>query len=137
MLQLSCDQKRIYLSVRHFPWINSSYSVCQNLSIRFTTNLTFSSPIALASIPSSGNTWVRAIIEEATGIFTGSMYDVSRYNGNHCQCSITTQDDTLSDKGFYGELLPCDAGMTPVVKTHDFITGMVSIFLDVTCDVLD
>ena len=31
--------------------------------------------IALASFPGSGNTWVRYLIERATGIYTGSYYD--------------------------------------------------------------
>ena len=31
-------------------------------------------PTALASFPGSGNTWVRFLIESATGIFTGSRY---------------------------------------------------------------
>ena len=31
-------------------------------------------PIALASYPGSGNTWLRHMIEGATGIFTGSRY---------------------------------------------------------------
>ena len=31
-------------------------------------------PIALASFPGSGNTWLRHMIEGSTGIFTGSRY---------------------------------------------------------------
>ena len=31
-------------------------------------------PTALASYPGSGNTWLRYLIEGATGIFTGSRY---------------------------------------------------------------
>ena len=31
-------------------------------------------PTALASFPGSGNTWLRFLIESATGIFTGSRY---------------------------------------------------------------
>ena len=31
-------------------------------------------PIALASFPGSGNTWLRHMIEGAGGIFTGSRY---------------------------------------------------------------
>ena len=30
--------------------------------------------IALTSVPGSGNTWVRYLIERTTGIFTGSVY---------------------------------------------------------------
>ena len=31
--------------------------------------------VALASFPGSGNTWVRYLIERATGIYTGSIYN--------------------------------------------------------------
>ena len=31
-------------------------------------------PLALASYPGSGNTWIRWLIEAATGIYTGSVY---------------------------------------------------------------
>jgi len=31
-------------------------------------------PTALASYPGSGNTWVRYLLEAASGIFTGSRY---------------------------------------------------------------
>jgi len=42
-------------------------------------------PIALASYPGSGNTWVRWMIEAASGISTGSIYnDVDLYfQGKH------------------------------------------------------
>ena len=30
--------------------------------------------MALASFPGSGNTWIRYLIEGATGVFTGSIY---------------------------------------------------------------
>lgn len=43
---------------------------------------------ALISLPGSGNTWMRQIIEEATGIYTGSIY-----------C-----DQGLKRSGFLGEL---------------------------------
>ena len=32
------------------------------------------SPMALASFPGSGNTWLRHMLEGASGIFTGSRY---------------------------------------------------------------
>lgn len=31
-------------------------------------------PVALASYPGSGNTWVRYLIEAASGVYTGSIY---------------------------------------------------------------
>lgn len=33
--------------------------------------------VALASYPGSGNTWLRLILEEATGVFTGAVYNDS------------------------------------------------------------
>ena len=30
--------------------------------------------VALASYPGSGNTWARLLLEELTGVYTGSMY---------------------------------------------------------------
>lgn len=37
-------------------------------------------PIALSSYPGSGNSWVRSLIEEASGLYTGSIYnDVDLY----------------------------------------------------------
>ena len=95
-LQLSDDQIDLYLSVRHFPWLNSSFTTCQNLSTTLSPHSTFSSLIALASIPSSGNTWVRSIIEEATGIFTGSMYKVQ----NFCRFYISMLKILISGPDF-------------------------------------
>ena len=43
--------------------------------------------IALASYPGSGNTWVRHLLQQATGILTGSIY----------------LDPTLREKGFPGK----------------------------------
>ena len=31
--------------------------------------------VAVSSFPGSGNTWVRYLIERATGIYTGSFYN--------------------------------------------------------------
>ena len=41
------------------------------------TNLENGSTIALVSFPGSGNTWLRYLLQQATGIITGS-----EYNGN-------------------------------------------------------
>ena len=57
--------------------------------------------VALVSLPGSGNTWVRGLLEKATGICTGSIY-----------C-----DRTLREGGFCGEGL---RGTNLIaVKTHD------------------
>lgn len=57
--------------------------------------------VALVSLPGSGNTWVRGLLEKATGVCTGSIY-----------C-----DKTLRAEGFCGEGLR--SGAVLVVKTHD------------------
>jgi hypothetical protein len=57
-------------------------------------------PVALVSVPGSGNTWVRGLLEKATGICTGSIY-----------C-----DYPLRIKGFVGEYVRDDSVL--VVKTH-------------------
>ncbi len=57
-------------------------------------------PVALMSLPGSGNTWVRGLLEAATGICTGGMY-----------C-----DMSLRANGFVGEQVI--SGKVLVVKTH-------------------
>ena len=58
------------------------------------------SPIALASFPGSGNTWVRGLLQNITGICTGGIY-----------C-----DPTLRRNGYPGECIR--SGVVLVVKTH-------------------
>ena len=57
-------------------------------------------PVALISLPGSGNTWVRGLLESTTGICTGALY---------CDVSLRT-------KGFTGEFVR--GGSVLVVKTH-------------------
>ncbi len=57
-------------------------------------------PVALVSCPGSGNTWVRGLLEKATGICTGAIY-----------C-----DPDLRAKGFKGESI--HDGSVLVIKTH-------------------
>ena len=71
-----------------------SRSVCRFL------NASDRAPVALASFPGSGNTWVRGLLQAATGVCTGTIY-----------C-----DTTLRRSGFPGESLR--SGKTLVVKTH-------------------
>ena len=59
-----------------------------------------SAPVALVSVPGSGNTWVRGLLEKATGVCTGSIY-----------CDVP-----LRKKGFVGEHVSNDNVL--VVKTH-------------------
>lgn len=56
-------------------------------------------PVALVSVPGAGNTWVRSLIEKASGICTGAIY---------CDLAIR--------KGFVGEYV--HSGSVIVVKTH-------------------
>lgn len=63
-------------------------------------NPTQRSPIALVSFPGSGNTWVRTLLEQATGICTGAVY-----------C-----DPWLRASGFTGENIR--SGAVLVTKTH-------------------
>lgn len=37
--------------------------------------------VALASFPGSGNTWLRYLLQQATGILTGSVYDDQNFKG--------------------------------------------------------
>lgn len=57
-------------------------------------------PVALASFPGSGNTWVRGLLQKATGLCTGSLY-----------C-----DRDLRRHGFPGEDIHSDSVL--VTKTH-------------------
>uniref|UniRef100_A0A673Y0X1 WSC domain containing 1 n=1 Tax=Salmo trutta TaxID=8032 RepID=A0A673Y0X1_SALTR len=62
-----------------------------------------SSLVALSSFPGAGNTWVRHLIELATGYYTGSYYF----------------DGTLYNRGFKGEKDYWKSGRTICVKTHE------------------
>lgn len=57
---------------------------------------------ALASFPGSGNTWIRFLVQQATGILTGSVY----------------RDYSLKRNGFPGEGV-C-SGTVVLVKTHEW-----------------
>ncbi|XP_066959269.1 uncharacterized protein [Macrobrachium rosenbergii] len=97
-------QYTIFLNLTHYPWPKSP--PCANYSITFARPGALP-PLALASFPSSGNTWVRYLVEGATGLFTGSLYD----------------DTSLTKKGMYGEAIVYDSGMTILQKTHGYTTG--------------
>ncbi|XP_070580524.1 sialate:O-sulfotransferase 2-like [Ptychodera flava] len=68
--------------------------------------------IALASFPGSGNTWIRHLLERATGIFTGSVYN----------------DRDLYKHGFKGESEKYTNGKTLFIKTHIFDRGHIEEF---------
>ena len=52
------------------PWQNSSSLNCTNFRNHFAKPGSFLPTIWLASYPGSGNTWLRYLIEGATGFFT-------------------------------------------------------------------
>ena len=60
-------------------------------------------PVGLISFPGSGNTWVRGLLEQVTGVCTGSVY-----------C-----DMGLLEKGFAGESIR--NGAVLVVKSHSVL----------------
>ncbi len=57
-------------------------------------------PVGLVSVPGSGNTWIRGLLERATGICTGSIYT----------------DEALRLGGFLGEFI--QGGSVLLVKSH-------------------
>jgi len=50
----------------HIP---PSHQRCKNMSFRRSGPI-----VALGSVPGSGNSWVRQLLESATGIYTGALY---------------------------------------------------------------
>jgi hypothetical protein len=70
-----------------------------NATCKFMKGVT-RQPVGLVSVPGSGNTWVRGLLETATGICTGSIY-----------C-----DHPLRNAGMIGEYVK--TGRVLVVKTH-------------------
>ncbi|XP_044763477.1 WSCD family member AAEL009094 [Coccinella septempunctata] len=74
--------------------------------INWCTDLKYLQPakplVALASFPGSGNTWVRYLLQQATGILTGSVY----------------RDYSLLKNGFPAENVV--NGSVLLVKTHEF-----------------
>jgi hypothetical protein len=79
--------------------VNYQWSSGGSASCRFITD-PGREPIALASFPGSGNTWLRGLLQLATGVCTGSLY-----------C-----DKDLAKNGFRGEGIA--SGSVLVAKTH-------------------
>ncbi len=59
----NCKEKTISMEDKFGPILNTSQCRFQNGTDRF--------PVALASFPGSGNTWLRGLLEKVTGICTG------------------------------------------------------------------
>ncbi|KAL7644116.1 UNVERIFIED_CONTAM: hypothetical protein RMT77_004939 [Armadillidium vulgare] len=79
------------------PWPDDP--ICSKFITKFGKNLPL---VYLVSFPRSGNTWVRYLLEGATGIFTGTIYN----------------DTDLYKLGFLGEKEPHKSGRVIIVKTH-------------------
>ncbi|XP_077986097.1 sialate:O-sulfotransferase 2-like [Glandiceps talaboti] len=68
--------------VHHSLQVNGNQGSMTNSQVQCNVSLSpehTHPPIALASFPGSGNTWARHLIEQATGIYTGSIY--GRFKG--------------------------------------------------------
>ena len=93
------DTKRFRLCVERVKAYN--VSKVENGTCRFVARRGRGN-IALASFPGSGNTWVRSLLESATGVCTGAFV-----------CDIS-----LRARGFAGENI--QSGSALVVKTHRY-----------------
>ena len=70
----------------YYPWFG--LPMCTHFSTKFSEKRL--PVVALVSFPSSGNSWLRFLVEGATGIFSGSVYkDTRMSSGNthflYCQ----------------------------------------------------
>nr|XP_054755165.1 WSC domain-containing protein 1-like isoform X2 [Lytechinus pictus] len=65
--------------------------------------------VGLASFPGSGNSWMRSMIERATGYATGDIYHIPN-----------------QEKDFVGEMRNVAAGETIVFKLHDYWKGFTN-----------
>ncbi|KAK5638174.1 hypothetical protein RI129_012469 [Pyrocoelia pectoralis] len=102
----SPSDHRQALKSRNYEYGISSYRSSKRFKIDWCANLQFQEPpkppVALASFPGSGNTWLRYLLQQATGIYTGSVY----------------KDYGLLKSGFPAESI--SNGSVLVVKTHEW-----------------
>ena len=109
-----CSEFLTRLDTPHFKYclrksrlkVEPEKSICHFISGRRR------SPIALASFPGSGNTWVRGLLQDITGICTG---------GVHC-------DTVLMRNGYPGEYIR--SGVVLVVKTHQIDPRWTGVHYD-------
>ncbi|XP_042880020.1 WSC domain-containing protein 1-like [Penaeus japonicus] len=80
-------------------WKDSVTNTCSQYKTRFALGLPRT---YLVSFPGSGNTWIRYLLEAASGVFTGSVYT----------------DREIEAAGYLGEADKPDSGRTLVQKTH-------------------
>ena len=81
----------------HIP---KSHQNCKNMSFKSS-----GPTVALGSFPGSGNSWVRQLLESATGIYTGALYCDGSYLAVGMMGEGVTTNNVLA------------------VKTHDWPTG--------------
>lgn len=100
-MHLTENDKKVYEEcIRQLQgYIGDGISI-QDSGCRFMPTSSHHQPVALISFPGSGNTWVRQLLEAASGICTGS----------------TMCDMSLRFAGFTGENI--QSGRVLVVKTH-------------------
>lgn len=94
----SNEQSQSLLSSKSKPYRRSRIQWCSDLSYRKVPK----ESVALASFPGSGNTWLRYLLQQATGTLTGSVY----------------KDYGLLKNGFPAE--STTNGSVLVVKTHEW-----------------
>ncbi|XP_050314335.1 WSCD family member CG9164 isoform X2 [Anthonomus grandis grandis] len=80
----------------------SKINWCSELQFIKTEEARKRKPVALVSFPGSGNTWLRYLLQQATGFYTGSVY----------------KDYGLLKNGFPAESVTTSAVL--VVKTHEW-----------------
>jgi len=85
--------------IKHQFWKN--HPQCRLLVTRFAQKGSLPSR-ALVSYPGSGNTWIRYLIEGATGVYTGSVF----------------HDKRIQREGHHGEFREPGDGSTLLQKTH-------------------
>ncbi|KAB0791171.1 hypothetical protein PPYR_02971 [Photinus pyralis] len=99
------DHRQVSKS-KNYEYGVSSYRSSKRFKIDWCASLQFREPpkppIALASFPGSGNTWLRYLLQQATGVYTGSVY----------------KDYGLLKSGFPAESI--SNGSVLVVKTHEW-----------------
>ena len=92
---------------QHVLWPDDEH--CSQFVTRFAAGHSLPTR-ALVSYPGSGNTWLRYLIEAATGVFTGSIYN----------------DKVILASGHLGEGVDYRDGTTILQKTHHIKTGDTS-----------
>ena len=108
-----CSEFLTEADLQHFQYCFRKANLLtefEDNSCRFVKSI--SSPIALASFPGSGNTWVRGLLQNITGVCTGGIY-----------C-----DPTLRRSGYPGECIR--SGVVLVVKTHQTAPRWTGVHYD-------